>query len=415
MFYNHFIKSVFIFLLISMSSCHQVLRPIGGSFTHEPFELTTKLSSKAKKLLDQVFSDIDLSCLSDFHVHAVGVGANGTGAYVNPHMQSIFHPWKYLQYLVYTSASGIKTLKNADKEYFERLIELAKADPRYGKIHLLAFDYHYNLDGTKNLERSTFYIPNKYVVELAKKHPNLVTPVISVHPDKPTAVTEVEKWGKEGVKFIKWLPNAQRIDPSSKKHFAYYEMVKKYDMSILSHTGHEKAVDGEQFQALANPMNFIYPLGLGVKIIMAHLASLGNCADLDDPQKKMTSCFELFMRMFQNPKYKNNLFGELSGTTIHTRVGAPLLKLLERPDLHERLVNGSDYPLPAINILYRTKQLVKHGYITKKERELANEIYGFNPLLFDFVLKRIMKHPKTGQKFLSSAFEMPKAMGTCRN
>ena len=143
-----------------MSSCHQVLRPIGGSFTHEPFELTTKLSSKAKKLLDQVFSDIDLSCLSDFHVHAVGVGANGTGAYVNPHMQSIFHPWKYLQYLVYTSASGIKTLKNADKEYFERLIELAKADPRYGKIHLLAFDYHYNLDGTKNLERSTFYIPN---------------------------------------------------------------------------------------------------------------------------------------------------------------------------------------------------------------------------------------------------------------
>jgi uncharacterized protein len=408
---NKFFMMVLLFTCIQ--SCHNMVRPIAGSFTHKPNELSSKLSTKAKKLLDQVFSEINLSCLSDFHVHAVGVGANGTGAYVNPHMLSIFHPWKYLQYLVYTSASGIKTFKSADQEYIERLIDLTKADSRYGKIHLLAFDYHYNVDGEKNLERSTFHIPNKYVVDLFKKYPKIITPVISVHPDKPTAVSEIEKWGKEGIKFIKWLPNAQRIDPSSKKHFAYYEMVKKYDMAILSHTGHEKAVDGEEFQALANPMNFRYPLDLGVKIIMAHLASLGECADLDDPNKKMTSCFDLFLRMFDNPKYKGNLFGELSGTTIHTRVGDPLLKLLARPDLHDRLVNGSDYPLPAINILYRTKQLVKLGYITAEERELANEIYGFNPLLFDFVLKRVMKHPKTGQKFLAKAFEMPKAMGSC--
>jgi uncharacterized protein len=407
-------NAFFVCIIICMASCHHIVKPIGGTFTHKPNELTSKLSADSKKLLDQVFSGINLKCLSDFHVHAVGVGAKGTGAYVNPHMLSILHPWKYLQYLVYTSASGIDSFENADQEYFDRLLELTQVDPRYGKIHLLAFDYHYNKDGTKNLERSTFHIPNKYVVGLADKYPHLVTPVISVHPDKPTAVTEIEKWGKKGVKFIKWLPNAQRINPADKKHFDFYQMVKKYDMSILTHTGHEKAVDGEEFQALANPMNFKYPLDLGVKIIMAHLASLGDCADLDDPKKEMKSCFDLFLRMFEDPKYKNNLFGELSGTTIHTRVGDPLLKLLEKPELHERLVNGSDYPLPAINILYRTKQLLKLGYITKKERELANEIYGFNPLLFDFVLKRVMKHPKTGQKFLPSAFEMPKAMGSCR-
>ena len=405
--------SLVLLLLMTTLGCQKLIRPIAGNFTHKPSELRSKLSPEAKKALDKAFNGIDLNCLEDFHVHAVGVGAHGTGAYVNPHMLSILHPWKYLQYQVYTSASGIKSMESADQEYIERLVKLAKADSRYGKLHLLAFDYNYNEDGSKNLERSTFYIPNKYVVELAKEYPEIFIPVISVHPDKPNAAQEIEKWGKQGVKHIKWLPNAQRIDPSLTKHKDYYQAVLKYDMSILSHTGHEKAVDGEEFQKLANPLLFRYPLNLGVKIVMAHVASLGECVDLDKENKPMESCFNLFLRLFEQPQYENNLFGELSGTTIHTRVGKPLTDLLERPQLHHRLVNGSDYPLPAINILYRTKELVKLGYITEKERVIANEIYGFNPLLFDFIIKRMMKHPKTGQKFLPTAFEISPNLGSC--
>jgi uncharacterized protein len=407
------IYSLFSSLSLCILSCDFVITAIAGNFTHQPKDMKSKLSAPAQRLLDQAFNGIKLNCLSDFHVHAVATDSHQSGAYINPEMLSLLHPWKHLQFLVYSSASGIKNLKNANQEYLDRLLALASADKRYGKLHLLAFDYHYNSDGTRNLENSTFHIPNKYVFDIAQKYPELITAVISVHPDKPGAASEIEKWGQKGVKFIKWLPNAQRIDPSLIKHFAYYQMVKKYDMAILSHTGHEKAVDGEDYQELANPLNFKYPLDLGVKIIMAHLASLGECQDLDSATKEMKSCFDLFLRLFENPKYKKNLFGELSGTTIHTRVGAPLLKLLERPDLHDRLVNGSDYPLPAINILYRTKQLLKLGYITESERNLANEIYGFNPLLFDFVLKRLIKHPKTGQKFQENAFEMPSALASC--
>ncbi len=54
------------------------------------------------------------------------------------------------------------------------------------------------------------------------------------------------------------------------------------------------------------------------------------------------------------------------------------------------------------------------GYITSKEREHLNEIYEFNPLLFDLALKRTLKHPKTGQKFEDSAFLMPENMGKCQ-
>ncbi len=405
------INSIFIFLFYS---CQKIISPIAGNFNHHPQAISANLGQEAKDLINKSFAGINLSCLRDFHVHAIGVGANDSGIYVNPEMLSPFHPWKYLQYQVYISASGVRDLKNLDDQYIERLIQLIQTEPRYGKVHLLAFDYHYDKNGKKNLDRSTFYIPNEYVFKVAQKFPDLIIPVISVHPDRPGSSKEIEKWGKKGVKFIKWLPNAQRINPSSTKHHDYYKMVKKYNMAILSHTGHEKAVDGEEFQALGNPLLFKYPLEMGVKIIMAHLASLGKCKDFEHPQKKDASCFDLFLRMFENPKYKNNLFGEISGVTIYTRVGAPLLKLLERPELHERLINGSDYPLPAINILYRTSLFSKLGYITKKEEKLINEIYKYNPLLFDFVLKRALKHPTTGQKFLSSAFEIPKGVGTCQ-
>jgi len=82
----------------------------------------------------------------------------------------------------------------------------------------------------------------------------------------------------------------------------------------------------------------------------------------------------------------------------------PMLTLLKRQDLHPRLVNGSDYPLPAVNFLIWTRSLVRDGFITATERNALNEIYDYNPLLFDFVLKRTLRHPQTKQKFAASMF-----------
>ena len=65
--------------------------------------------------------------------------------------------------------------------------------------------------------------------------------------------------------------------------------------------------------------------------------------------------------------------------------------MLEREDLHARLVNGSDYPLPAVNFLVHTGTLRDLGLLTNDEIEALNEIYRSNPLLFDFVLKRRLR------------------------
>jgi hypothetical protein len=97
--------------------------------------------------------------------------------------------------------------------------------------------------------------------------------------------------------------------------------------------------------------------------------------------------------------------------TQFNRIGEPLSTVIEREELHGRLVNGSDYPLPAINLLIRTKPLVRAGYLKEEEGTALREIYGFNPLLFDFVLKRCLKLPGTQRRLPASIFESNPALG----
>jgi mannonate dehydratase len=75
------------------------------------------------------------------------------------------------------------------------------------------------------------------------------------------------------------------------------------------------------------------------------------------------------------------------------------------------LVNGSDYPLPAINVVIRTTSLVKQGYLTADERVCLNEIYDYNPLLFDFALKRTIRLPGSQKSLAASVFMTNSALG----
>jgi uncharacterized protein len=194
------------------------------------------------------------------------------------------------------------------------------------------------------------------------------------------------------------------IDPSSPRCDAFYAKMKELDLVLLSHGGEEQAVDAKEDQKLGNPLLLRRPLDLGVRVIVAHCACLGKNEDLDDPARPLVPAFELFLRLMDTKKYEGLVFGEISAMTQFNRIGRPLTTMLDRTDLHSRLVNGSDYPLPAINALVRTGPLEDGGYITEDERELLNEIYDFNPLLYDYVLKRCLKSPATGKKFTPIVF-----------
>jgi len=372
-----------------------------------------KISPKAIETIQNAFYGINTKCLRDVHVHIGGSGSNKSGIWLNPETQNKFNLKRFLKFKVYMSASKVKTVENAEQEFLNRFLSLNKYPFPMGKYNILAFDKNYNPDGTPNLNHTTLFIPNDYIYQVSKKYPHLFIPTISIHPDRKDALSALTKWGEKGVKFIKWLPNAMRIDPSNSKYIPFYNLLKKYNITLLTHTGEEKAVEGDHYQKLGNPLRLKLPLDMGVKVIMAHLASLGNCADYENNNQSV-SCFDLFWRLFNDSNYENNLFGEISAVTLHTRIGKPIDTLLLHPELHHRIVNGSDYPLPAINIIFRTKQMQELGYITSQEKDILNEIYSYNPLLFNFVSKRLLKHPKTKQKLMPQAFELPKELG-CHN
>ena len=248
------------------------------------------------------------------------------------------------------------------------------------------------------------YVPNEYVFELAERHPELFVPNISVNPYRPDALAELEKWAKRGARVVKWLPNAMGIDPSDPECDPFYEKMKELDLILLSHGGEEKAVEAEEDQKLGNPLLLRRALDHGVKVIVAHCAGLGTNEDLDSKDRKQRDNFDLFMRLMDEKRYEGLVFGEISAMTQFNRIGKPLQTILSREDLHERLVNGSDYPLPAVNILIRTRPLVKHGHLTSSEGECLREIYDYNPLLFDFVLKRTLKRPGTSKTLPASVF-----------
>lgn len=384
------------------------IHKIAGNFKYSPGELQEHMRPRTQNFILEKFENMDLSRLVDIHVHVVGLGAGDTGIWVNEEMREGFNFYKRLQYVVYLNASGIQDESFADSEYIERLIALQDGMDKRIKSFILAFDKHYKKNGEVDLAASSFFVPNQYIFDLAKKYPKYFIPVISIHPYRKDALERLHYWGERGVKVLKWLPNAMGIDPKDPFIRSFYLIMKSYNMILLTHTGFEKAVEGEAHQKLGNPLRLRFPLSLGVKVVMAHMASLGECVD-DEVENKKIDCFDLAIRMLDDERYEGLLFGEISALTLYTRV--PFLgKILRRQDLHSRLIFGSDYPLPAINFLYRTGALVNLGYLDGDEKEMIDEIYSFNPLLFDYILKRTVVDPLTKKKFLEETFYIPKEM-----
>ncbi|MFL5320938.1 MAG: amidohydrolase family protein [Myxococcaceae bacterium] len=366
------------------------------------------LSDGAVRVLQKAMAGLEPSKILDDHVHIVGLGAGGTGCYVNDRMgQWARHPVESFKFSIYRTAAGVLDEKKGDQQYVERLKGLLSDSPAHGRALLLAFDQTYREDGTVDKAGTEFYAPNEYVLKLAKEHPECFVPAASVHPYRKDALEELQRCIDAGVQAVKWLPNAQGIDPMSERCDSFYELLAKSGVPLLTHAGEEQAVDAEEAQKLGNPLRFRRPLDHGVKVIIAHCASLGMGEDLDKPDKPHVSNFDLFLRLMSEEKYKGLLYADISAITQFNRC-EKVKTLLERQDLHDRLIYGSDYPLPAINALVRTGPLESLGLIDHHEREALNELDRHNPLLFDLVAKRTVALRKDGKllKFADSVFQL---------
>lgn len=179
--------------------------------------------------------------------------------------------------------------------------------------------------------------------------------------------------------------------------------MRELGMILLSHTGEEHTVSAAGLDnELGNPLRLRAALESGVRVIAAHCATEGKAQDLDNPKGIATSCFSLWLRLMDHAPYEGLLFADISAITAFKRL-TNLKALLDLTHLHHRLVYGSDYPVPCINVVVQTSQLVRAGLLTASQRVSLNQIYRLNPLLFDLVLKRCLQGP-AGGRFPASLF-----------
>lgn len=386
-----------------------ILSKLGGNFQRKPNKV--KLSSQSYELLEEVIDGIPQGEFWDYHMHILGTGYNNPEVWLNPSVLSIKHPVDYIKAKVFMNAAGISNKKKGDEQYIERLLTLIRDIPHKPKFCLFALDGCYTKEGEFSKKDTKIYISNEYVYQICERIPDQLVPVISVHPYRKDALDELEKYAAKGVKMIKWLPASMGMDPSNPQIVPYYQKVKELDMVLLSHSGQEDAIPVMKFQPLNNPLLFRLPLELGVKLVLAHCAGKGKEKDFDNNDKSVDQ-HELFFRLMGEKKYEENLFGDISAMVQSNRCGKPLADIFANRKYHHRLLYGSDYPLPAVNVAISLNLLTKLGYLNKTDQKPLREIYKKNPLLFSFALKRRIHDPKDhSYRFPDSMFYHNPALG----
>jgi predicted TIM-barrel fold metal-dependent hydrolase len=236
---------------------------------------------------------------------------------------------------------------------------------------ILAQDEPHRENGEKIEGAASFYVPNEYVLRLAREHPEFL-PAVSIHPARRDALEELERCLAGGAVMLKCLPNCQNIDWNNPRYTKFLERMAESGLLLLAHTGSERMLPVLDAR-LANPRVLTRALEIGVTCIAAHCGTGLMALDPD--------YFDVFVEMIRRfPR----LYGDnsaLASCNFRARPGA--IRRMVQSALQDRILHGSDVPVPVTAAL-----LWAFGLVSWREwRETAALA---NPLERDAQIKRAM-------------------------
>jgi len=270
--------------------------------------------------------------LTDVHVHLAALPDGDNGCYISRRMLrrplSRFLAWQY--------SVDLSKPSDANEFYVKRLLRELNRSERVKRAVLLGMDGVYDKDGRLDQARTDFLISNRYVLQVAKSHPDSFLAGVSINPQRRDALEEVERCAAEGAALVKLLPNAQCFDPADPRYIPFYRALAKHNLPLLSHVGYEFSLIGHD-QTAGDPKRLRPALDEGVTVIAAHACS--NGLFLLEPH---------FQTLLEFVRRYPRFYFDVSALTLPNRVR--MLFLLSRhPELHERLLFGTDYPLPVFS------------------------------------------------------------------
>jgi hypothetical protein len=264
----------------------------------------------------------------DMHVHVVGNGTGGTGCWLR--VSGWHRPLAALM-LRHIGLPGNAMSGDLDRLCVELLLKQVRGSS-LGAVVILAQDQVHDDQGKVMADPGAFYVPNEYVLGLARKHPEFL-PAVSIHPARPDALEELERCLAGGAVMMKCLPNCQNINCADRRFTRFWERMAEAKLPLLAHTGGEHTLPIVQ-AAYADPRTLTLPLECGVTVIAAHCATKSG---LSDPEY-----FHVFAEMTRRFA---NLYGDTSAFNVPIR-GRYVRECLKEP-LVQRMVHGSDFPVPV--------------------------------------------------------------------
>ncbi len=340
----------------------------------------------------QALHGLDAAALWDNHAHLLGTGDSGSGCHIHPDMQQGWHPVERLRMLVIMNAACVERgAASIDQAYVQRLVNLTHDFPSGARWLLYAFDHALDDAGAERPEHTTFHVPNAYAASVANQHAQRFAWVASIHPYRLDALARLDAALAQGALAIKWLPSAMNIDLRDARLAPFYARLAATRTPLIVHCGEERAAPGARRDDLGNPLLVRAALSVGVRVIVAHCASLGHALDLDARSAPRRAAFDLFARLMDEPAWHDLLLGDISGVFQFNREPAVWRAVLQRQDWHARLLHGSDYPLPGVPLLHQLGRLVQAGLLHEDQRAGVEALRGHNPLAFDLAVKRSLR------------------------
>lgn len=347
-----------------------------------------------------VWRGIDPADWWDCHTHIIGSGDGGSGITLNPALhQPLRHPIQSIQHWAYANAACTGNDGGQDAAFVERLLALLNTMPKGAKAMLYAFDRAHGANGDPDHANSFYFVPNAYAQSLARRYPDRFEWVASIHPYRRDCVEVLEQAAANGARAVKWLPPAMGIDPASPQCDRFYRAAAELNIPIISHGGEEKAVHGANQPLFGNPLRLRRALDVGVRVVIAHCATLGK--DIADDGKAVRS-FDIFAKLMAEKQWQGRLFGDISAIVLRNRDLEVIKTLLTETAWHGRLLYGSDYPLTGILPLISPKALAEAGLLVEDAVDPLLALQDYHPFRFDFVLKRSLSWQ--GKRFADGVF-----------
>ena len=241
------------------------------------------------------------------------------------------------KYLLWKQGLNALPPKAANKKYVDNLLEELRASQSVGQAVLLAMDGVYDPKGALDQDKTEFLVSNDYVLETTKTYPNEFLAGVSINPQRRDALDELHRCAEAGATLVKILPNTQQFDPSNREYKPFYRTLAKLRLPLLSHVGYEFSLISRN-QSLGDPNRLRCALDQGATVIAAHACSYGLML-----YEKFHPTFLDFVNRYPN------FYADISALTQPNRFRM-LLLLRQHPEVHSRLLFGTDYPLPVFHL-----------------------------------------------------------------